>query len=67
MVKETSRINGGVSTMVGANEGMLQMGIRLPNVLGRGEKVTLEHMISSSKERRSEIFFTKPFPDLKGQ
>ncbi len=62
LVKESKRVNGGVSGMVGANEGTAQLGISFPNVLGRGETLSFNHSYSSSKGKRSEINFSKPYP-----
>lgn len=38
-VEELKRMTGSVNTMVGNNEGSLTTGLRLPNLLGRGERL----------------------------
>nr|CAD7427860.1 unnamed protein product [Timema monikensis] len=42
-VKEQKRIVGGVNTMVGSNEGSLVVGLKLPNLAGRGEKISAQY------------------------
>ncbi|CAG9862329.1 unnamed protein product [Phyllotreta striolata] len=60
-VKEHKRILGGVSTHVGNNEGVLQIGVRAPNIFGRGEKVQVEYSHGSKKTSNFNVAFIKPF------
>lgn len=60
-VKEYKRVVGGVTTQVGNNEGVVQVGMRAPNILGRGEKVQMEYSYGSKKTTNFNISFIKPF------
>ncbi|CAG9815218.1 unnamed protein product [Phaedon cochleariae] len=60
-VKEHRRITGGVSTHVGNNEGALLVGMRAPNMFGRGERVQVEYSHGSKKSSNFNIAFIKPF------
>lgn len=46
--------------MVGANEGSLVLGCRLPNILGRGERISVEHTIGSDSNKSSLLTAVKP-------
>uniref|UniRef100_W5LG45 Sorting and assembly machinery component 50 homolog, like n=1 Tax=Astyanax mexicanus TaxID=7994 RepID=W5LG45_ASTMX len=41
-VTELKRITGSYNTMVGNNEGSMVLGIKFPNIIGRGEKLTFQ-------------------------
>lgn len=58
---ELTRIVGSVGTEIGNHEGALTMQMQAPNVLGRGESVTLNGSYSNSKSTDLNIKFTKPF------
>ncbi|KAL3270662.1 hypothetical protein HHI36_021190 [Cryptolaemus montrouzieri] len=60
-VKEFRRLTGGVSTHVGDNEGSLMIGMRAPNIYGRGEKVQVEYSHGSKKNTQFSVGFIKPF------
>lgn len=60
-MKEHKRIIGGVSTHVGNNEGVLQIGIKTPNIFGRGERVQVEYSHGSKKTSNFNLAFIKPF------
>ncbi|GAB6019430.1 hypothetical protein CHUAL_001011 [Chamberlinius hualienensis] len=60
-VKESSRITGGVTTLVGNNEGSLVVGLRLPNVLGRAEKIQMEYAYGSKRSAGMNLTLTKPY------
>ncbi|KAF7285528.1 hypothetical protein GWI33_010527 [Rhynchophorus ferrugineus] len=47
-VKEFKRITGGVSTHIGNNEGALMVGMRAPNIFGRGERVQQRPVFTAS-------------------
>lgn len=60
-VKEYKRIIGGVNTQVGNNEGSLIVGLKAPNLLGRGERVQVEYSYGSKKTNNFNLSFIKPF------
>ncbi|XP_077994209.1 sorting and assembly machinery component 50 homolog A-like [Glandiceps talaboti] len=60
-VKESKRINGGVHTLVGNNEGSLVVGLKLPNVFGRAEKIVSEYSYGTKKSSGFHVSFIKPF------
>ncbi|CAH0549617.1 unnamed protein product [Brassicogethes aeneus] len=60
-VKELKRLTGGISTHVGNNEGALLVGMKAPNILGRGERVQVEYTHGSKKTSNFNIGFVKPF------
>nr|XP_023026229.1 sorting and assembly machinery component 50 homolog B [Leptinotarsa decemlineata] len=59
-VKEYKRITGGVSTHIGNNEGALLIGMRAPNLFGRGERVQVEYSHGSKKTSNFNVAFVKP-------
>ncbi|XP_026754156.2 sorting and assembly machinery component 50 homolog A [Galleria mellonella] len=61
-VKELSRIVGGVNTTVSENEGNLVVGVKMPNVLGRGERVQAEYSMGYRSSSNFSIAATKPYP-----
>ncbi|KAJ8245532.1 hypothetical protein GJAV_G00271740 [Gymnothorax javanicus] len=58
-VKELRRVTGSYNTMVGNNEGSMVLGIKLPNFLGRGEKLTFQFSYGT-KETSYGLSFFKP-------
>lgn len=60
-VKEFRRLTGGVSTHVGNNEGALLVGMKAPNIFGRGERVQVEYTHGTKKTSNFNIAFIKPF------
>ncbi|XP_066144222.1 sorting and assembly machinery component 50 homolog B [Euwallacea fornicatus] len=60
-VKEYKRVTGGISTHVGNNEGTVLVGLRAPNILGRGEKVQIEYSYGSKKTSNFNLSFINPF------
>ncbi|XP_073965278.1 sorting and assembly machinery component 50 homolog [Choristoneura fumiferana] len=61
-VKELSRIVGGVNTTVTENEGNLVLGVKLPNVFGRGEKIQSEYSMGYRSSSNFSVAATKPYP-----
>jgi len=59
-VEENKRIVGSVNTMVGNNEGSLMTGVKLPNVLGRGEKLQADYTYGTKKSSSFNISLQKP-------
>ena len=45
---------------MGNNEGSLMVGMRMPNLFGRGEKVQAEYNYGSKKTVAFNLSFTKP-------
>nr|Q803G5.1 RecName: Full=Sorting and assembly machinery component 50 homolog A [Danio rerio]AAH44493.1 Sorting and assembly machinery component 50 homolog (S. cerevisiae) [Danio rerio]AAI65595.1 Samm50 protein [Danio rerio] len=60
-VRELRRMTGSYNTMVGNNEGSMVLGIKLPNVLGRAEKLTFQFSYGT-KETSYGLSFFKPQP-----
>jgi len=60
-VKELRRVVGGVNTQVGENEGSLVVGLRAPNLLGRGERLQTEYSYGSKRSNNFNVSFIKPF------
>ncbi|CAB3254417.1 unnamed protein product [Arctia plantaginis] len=61
-VRELSRVVGGVNTTVSENEGNLVLGVKMPNVLGRGEKLQAEYSMGYRSSSNFSIAATKPYP-----
>ncbi|PSN40542.1 Sorting and assembly machinery component 50 [Blattella germanica] len=59
-VQELKRIVGGVNTLVGNNEGSLVVGMRMPNLFGRGEKLQAEYNYGNKKSVAFNVSFRKP-------
>ena len=53
-------MTGSVNTMVGNNEGSLMTGVKLPNILGRGEKLQADYTYGTKKSSNFNISFLKP-------
>lgn len=60
-VREHKRLTGGVSTQVGNNEGALLIGMRAPNLFGRGERFQVEYTHGTKKTSNFNLGFVKPF------
>ncbi|XP_053487216.1 sorting and assembly machinery component 50 homolog A [Ictalurus furcatus] len=58
-VKELRRLTGSYNTMVGNNEGSMVLGLKLPNVFGRAEKLTFQFSYGT-KETSYGLSFFKP-------
>lgn len=56
------RLVGGISTMVGNNEGSLMIGAKAPNLFGRGERVQVEYSHGNKSSINFNISAFKPFP-----
>jgi outer membrane protein insertion porin family len=59
-VTEFKRITGGVTTQVGNNEGALLIGMKAPNLFGRGERVQVEYSHGSKRTTNFNLAFVKP-------
>lgn len=59
-VKETSRVTGGISTMVGTNDGSMVLQARLPNTFGRAERITSDYTHGTKSSVGYGINFFKP-------
>ncbi|KAK7117597.1 hypothetical protein R3I94_022981 [Phoxinus phoxinus] len=60
-VKELRRMTGSYNTMVGNNEGSMVLGLKLPNVFGRAEKLTFQFSYGT-KETSYGLSLFKPQP-----
>nr|XP_023668455.1 sorting and assembly machinery component 50 homolog [Paramormyrops kingsleyae] len=60
-VTELRRLTGSYNTMVGNNEGSMVLGLKLPNILGRAEKLTFQFSYGT-KETSYGLSFFKPKP-----
>uniref|UniRef100_A0A8C7DL50 SAMM50 sorting and assembly machinery component n=1 Tax=Oncorhynchus kisutch TaxID=8019 RepID=A0A8C7DL50_ONCKI len=60
-VTELRRMTGSYNTMVGNNEGSMVLGLKLPNVFGRAEKLTFQFSYGT-KETSYGLSFFKPQP-----
>lgn len=60
-VRELKRVVGGINTQVGDNEGSLVIGLRAPNMFGRGERVQTEFSYGSKNTNNFNLSFMKPF------
>jgi len=58
---EYSRIMGSAGTEIGQNEGSLRTELTIPNVLGRGESISLQGSYSSTRAHDLQLKFWKPF------
>ncbi|XP_072948573.1 sorting and assembly machinery component 50 homolog A [Epargyreus clarus] len=61
-VKELSRIVGGINTTVSENEGNLVLGVKMPNVMGRGERLQAEYSVGHRSSSNFSVCATKPYP-----
>ncbi|KAM4035653.1 sorting and assembly machinery component 50 homolog [Anomaloglossus baeobatrachus] len=58
-VTELRRVTGSYNTMVGNNEGSMVLGLKLPNLFGRAEKMTFQFSYGT-KETSYGLSFFKP-------
>lgn len=63
MVREIRRLTGGISTMVGNNEGSVIVHAKAPNLFGRGERLQMEYSYGSKSSTNISISAVKPFID----
>lgn len=59
--KEFTRIMGSAGTEIGQNEGSLRTELTIPNILGRGESISLQGSYSSTRANDLQLKFWKPF------
>jgi len=59
-VQELRRVTGSITTMVGNQEGSLAGGIKLPNLLGRGEKFQVDYTQGTKRTNQFNAAFSKP-------
>ena len=52
---------GNINTMVGNNEASLLVGAKAPNVLGRGECLSMDYSYGNKSSSNINIAVTKPF------
>lgn len=61
-VNELGRVVGGINTSIGDNEGSLVVGMKMPNVYGRGESVQTEYSMGYNKNSNFSVRLAKPLP-----
>ncbi|XP_012170427.1 sorting and assembly machinery component 50 homolog isoform X3 [Bombus terrestris] len=61
IVHEMRRLTGGISTMVGNNEGSVIIQGKAPNLFGRGERLQMEYSYGSKSSTNISISAVKPF------
>ena len=61
MVNEMRRLTGGISTMVGNNEGSVIVQAKAPNLFGRGERLQMEYSYGSKSSTNISMSVVKPF------
>jgi len=59
-VQELKKVVGSINTMVGNNEGSLLTGVKMPNILGRGERLQADYSYGSKKSSNFNISLVKP-------
>lgn len=59
-VQELKRVVGSVNTMVGNQEGSLITGLKLPNLLGRGERFAVDYTHGTKKTSTFNASLAKP-------
>jgi len=59
-VEELKKVQGSVNTMVGNNEGSLMTGVKLPNLLGRGERLQADYTYGTKKSSNFNLSLLKP-------
>ncbi|XP_076336491.1 sorting and assembly machinery component 50 homolog A isoform X2 [Tachypleus tridentatus] len=58
---EVRRVVGGVNTLVGNNEGSMVIGLKLPNLGGRGENIQTEYQYGTKRSYGFNATVTKPY------
>jgi outer membrane protein insertion porin family len=59
-VEEVKRVQGSVNTMVGNNEGSLMTGVKLPNLLGGGERLQADYTYGTKRSSNFNLSLLKP-------
>uniref|UniRef100_A0A2A4JHT8 Bacterial surface antigen (D15) domain-containing protein n=1 Tax=Heliothis virescens TaxID=7102 RepID=A0A2A4JHT8_HELVI len=59
-VREMSRVTGGVNAAIGENEGSVVLGVRLPNLFGRGERAQAAYSLGYRNTASFNLTATKP-------
>jgi len=59
-VEEPRRVTGGLSTLVGTNEGSVLLSVRMPNAVGRGERISTDFTYGSKNALGWSLNFNKP-------
>ncbi|XP_037070529.1 sorting and assembly machinery component 50 homolog [Pollicipes pollicipes] len=60
-VEELRRVVGGINTLVGQNEGSLVLSCRMPNLVGRGERLQGEYTYGTNQTTGINVALLKPF------
>ncbi|RUS70155.1 hypothetical protein EGW08_022081 [Elysia chlorotica] len=66
-VQEFRRIDGGIHTSISNNDGSLDFQLKMPNILGRGERFSLDYTVGTKRTHGYSAYFKKPLnnnPDI---
>ncbi|GAB1605094.1 sorting and assembly machinery component 50 homolog [Argonauta hians] len=59
-VEEQKRVSGGINTLIGTNDASLLLGMKLPNMFGRGEKSIFEYSHGTKSNKGQNFTFFAP-------
>ena len=59
-VKELKRLSGAINTLMGNQEGSIQVGLKSPNVLGQGERFQVDYSYGTKKTNQFNFGISKP-------
>jgi len=59
-VKELKRFSGAINTLMGNQEGSIQVGLKSPNVLGQGERFQVDYSYGTKKTNQFNLGISKP-------
>ncbi|GFS15475.1 sorting and assembly machinery component 50-like protein [Elysia marginata] len=66
-VQEFRRVDGGIHTSITNNDGSLDFQLKMPNILGRGERFSLDYTLGTKRTHGYSAYFKKPLnnnPDI---
>ncbi|KAK3705340.1 hypothetical protein RRG08_033306 [Elysia crispata] len=66
-VQEFRRVDGGIHTSITNNDGSLDFQVKMPNILGRGERFSLDYTVGTKRTHGYGAYFKKPLnnnPDI---
>ncbi|KAK6973769.1 sorting and assembly machinery component 50 [Biomphalaria glabrata] len=66
-VQEFRRVDGGIYTSISNNDGSLDFQVKMPNILGRGERFSLDYTVGTKRTHGYSAYFRKPLnnnPDM---
>ncbi|CAG5132667.1 unnamed protein product [Candidula unifasciata] len=66
-VQEFRQIDGGIHTTISNNDGSLDFQVKAPNMMGRGERFSLDYTLGTKRTHGYSAYFRKPLnnnPDI---